>query len=360
MKPISVKLTNASYDISVGSPLSALGHSVSKIRKSKNALIVTHPSIYKLYGPLVEKSLSSAGISPSVHLMPEGEHSKTLRSVEAIYQSCLRHKLDRSSWIVALGGGVAGDVAGFAAATYLRGIPLVQVPTTLLAMVDSSIGGKTGVDLKEAKNYVGSFYQPKLVWADIQTLKTLPEREFINGLAEVIKYGVIWDPKLFQTLEAKIRGLKNDFSTAETIVRRCAEIKAKVVSEDEKETKGLREILNFGHTWGHVIETMGQYKIYKHGEAISIGMCAAGQMAAEEGLWSKDELTRMEDLLEHAGLPLKLLKPIPAKPAMQILARDKKNLGGRLRFVLPSKIGKMSVKEVVPELALKGLEYVQP
>ncbi len=360
MKTIPVKLKAAAYDICAGSGLFGLGAALSKIRKSSSALIVTHASLKKLYADPIAKSLGSSGIKTAVHMIPEGENLKTLKTAEGIYGACLNHRLDRSSWIVAVGGGVVGDVAGFAAATFLRGLPLVQVPTSLLAMVDSSIGGKTGVDLKQAKNYVGSFYQPKLVWTDVQSLKTLPEREFTNGLAEVIKYGVIKDVALFQTLETKIAGLQKDIASTEKIVARCAEIKAQVVSQDEKESRGIREILNFGHSWGHVFETLGKYKTYKHGEAISIGMCAAGEMAVTAGLWHKEDLTRMEDLLDHAGLPLKLARALPEKAAFDILLRDKKNFNGKPRFVLPVKIGRVVVKEISPDLALEGFKYVQP
>ena len=226
-------------------------------------------------------------------------------------------------------------------------------------MVDSSIGGKTGVDLPEAKNFVGAFYQPGLVWADIGTLKTLPQRELSNGMAEAVKYGVIADASLFGLLEKRMPELLDARSPVlPRVVAACAQIKADVVSEDEKETRGLREILNFGHTWGHAIETFTGYREYKHGEAISIGMCAAGRMARELGTWSEKDQGRMEQLLADARLPLKLKTRLPSKRMMEILARDKKNRSGKLRFVIPLRIGKVAVREVSPGTALKGLLYV--
>ena len=360
MKTIYVKISRSSYPIVIGAGLGKAGVLIRRISAARRALIVTHASLWKRYGNTLKRSLEKSGIAASLFTIPEGERAKTLGTVEKIYHSCLKADLDRRSLILALGGGVVGDVAGFAAATYMRGIPLVMIPTTLLAMVDSAIGGKVGVDLKKAKNYVGSFYQPKLVIEDVSVLGTLPKREFRNGMAEVIKYGVISDGSLFRTLETEISGLGNSVSeTLPRVIAACAKIKADVISKDELETKGLREILNFGHTWGHAIETYTQYKSYKHGEAVSIGMCAAGSMALKIGLWKRQDLTRLEDLLGRAGLPLKLERPLSPKTMLEILARDKKNRRGNLRFVLPVKIGKVIVRKVSPELALEGLNYVQ-
>ncbi|OGR87321.1 MAG: 3-dehydroquinate synthase [Elusimicrobia bacterium RIFCSPLOWO2_01_FULL_60_11] len=339
----------------------SLGTAVAKTAPSGRALIVTHPKLKSLYGAAVKKSLSKAGIRSELHLLPEGEKTKNLGAVEGIYRACVKAGLDRGSCLIALGGGVAGDTGGFAAATYLRGIPIVQVPTTLLAMVDSSIGGKTGVDLKEAKNYVGAFHQPSLVWINLETLRTLPQKEFVNGMAEVIKYGVIANLKLFETLEASIPIPKSPVGDVLTrVVSSCAAIKSGVVGLDEKETFGLREILNFGHTWGHAMETFGNYRSYSHGQAVSIGMCAAGWMAVRLGLWKKEDLTRMENLLSCAGLPVKLARRVPEAPLFKILLRDKKIRRSRPRFVLPVKIGKVVVKEVSRGTALEGLKYVQP
>ncbi len=361
-----MKLGERSYPIQTGKPLKGLGVALKQLPKFKNnlpkkALIVSHSFLYRRYGPALKTGLNQEGIQVLEFLIPEGEHQKTLATAQKIYQKCVREKLDRTSILIAFGGGVIGDVAGFAAATYLRGIPVIQVPTTLLAMVDSSIGGKTGVDLPESKNSVGAFHQPSLVWMDTATLKTLPRREFRNGLAEVIKYSVIADPALFSMLEKNVSALASGRSPLlPSIISRCAQIKADVVSKDERETKGLRETLNFGHTMGHAIETVTRYKAYKHGEAISIGMCAAGFMAVHLKLWSREDQTRLEKLILNAGLPARLRKKLPENEILNALTRDKKVKHGNLRFVLPVKIGKTVALKIPTRLALRALQYVQP
>src|SRR3989338_5108685 len=319
---IRPRLKNSSYPICVGCSLKDLGKGIQKFifhlnRTPNKALLVTHPSIKNLYGSLIMKSLTHSKIKSSFAFFPEGEEYKNLKTVQLLYKKCIEAKLDRTSWIVALGGGVIGDTAGFVAATYLRGIPLIHVPTTLLAMVDSSIGGKVGVDLAEAKNSIGAFYQPALVWSDLETLKTLPKAELKNGMADVI-------------------------------------------SQDEKETKGLREILNFGHTLGHAIETETGYSAYKHGEAISIGMCAAGFIAEKFRMWSASENLRLSRILKSAGLPIRLKKTLPLKNLLTLLFRDKKVLSEDLRFVLPTQIGKVVVKKIPSALALQGIQSIEP
>ncbi|MBI2119117.1 MAG: 3-dehydroquinate synthase [Elusimicrobia bacterium] len=362
---IRTRLKNNSYPICVGCSLKDLGKGIQKFifhlnQTPNKALIVTHPSIKNLYGSLIMKSLTHSRIKSSFAFFPEGEEHKNLKTVQFLYKKCIEAKLDRTSCIVALGGGVIGDTAGFVAATYLRGITLIHVPTTLLAMVDSSIGGKVGVDLAEAKNSIGAFYQPALVWSDLKTLKTLPRNELINGMAEVIKYGIIKDPKLFEQLEKRISKngqLTFDFSS---IVELSAKIKADVISQDEKETKGLREILNFGHTLGHAIETETGYSAYRHGEAISIGMCAAGFIAEKLRMWSASENLRLTRILKSAGLPIRLKKTLPLKNLLTLLFRDKKVLSEDLRFVLPMRIGKVTVKKIPSSLALQGIQSIQP
>ena len=362
MEVISVKLAASSYPIVIGAPMRDLPVHLKKwARPPSKVLVVTHPSLKPPFGKTLAQSLERSGIRAAFAAIPEGEKTKNLETVRSLYQKCLEEKLDRSSAILALGGGVAGDIAGFLAATYLRGIGLIQVPTTLLAMVDSSIGGKTGVDLAGAKNYVGAFYQPKLVWIDPSVLKKLPRREMSNGMAEMIKYGVIADRSLFGILEKNTPEITDlDPILLSRIIALCARIKARVVSEDEKETKGLREILNFGHTWGHAIEAYTGYGTYKHGEAISIGMRAAGSMAEKLGLWDPGERLRLENILRAAGLPLRLKKKLPSAPLLAVLRRDKKNRHGKLRFVLPVKIGRVVVREVTEQTALLGLKIVQP
>lgn len=357
MKKIIVRLGERSYPIWIGVSLKNLG---SKIESARKALIVTQP-FAKKYEKIAANSLLRSKIQPSFVYLPTGEKQKNLQTVQALYHKCLQEKLDRSSCIIALGGGVVGDIAGFVAATYLRGISLIQVPTTLLAMVDSSIGGKVGVDLAEAKNYVGSIYQPTLVWIDETVLQTLPEREFRNGLAEVIKYGVIADKNLFEILEKNLSlPLTAYCLPLRTIIPRCVSIKARIVSKDERETKGLREILNFGHTLGHAIETLTHYREYSHGEAISIGMCAAGAIAQKLGLWNSENQRRLTNLLFRTGLPLFLRKRLSEKSVATVLMRDKKLREGELRYVLPVRIGKVIVKKIPLKLALAGLRSVQP
>lgn len=360
MKTIPVRLKESPYPIQLGVSLSHLGKTLKLLPKiPEKTLIMTHPNLDALYGKTILKSLKQQGIKGKIVFIPEGEKSKNLQMVHNLYRICIREKLDRTSAIIALGGGVIGDIAGYVSATYLRGIPLIQVPTTLLAMVDSSIGGKVGVDLPEAKNSIGAFFHPKVVWIDFSTLKTLPEKEFRNGLAEVIKYGIIKDKNLFMLLEKMIDSPKLNHYLPE-IIGRCAKIKADVVSKDEKETKGLREILNFGHTVGHAIETITHYRRYKHGEAISVGMCAAGFISNILRLWERKDLMRMESLIARAGLPTRLPSNLPQDKILRVLFRDKKVQKGELRFVLPVKIGKVIVKEISPEIALKSFRYIHP
>jgi len=265
-----------------------------------------------------------------------------------LYEKCVRTKLERGSAILALGGGVINDLAGFVAATYLRGINFIALPTTLLAQVDASIGGKVGVDLSQAKNLVGSFYQPRAVLIDLETLKTLPSREIKNGLSEVVKYGIIKDKSLFEYLEKNLEKIKKlDISSLQRITEKSVRIKAGIVSRDEREEKGEREILNFGHTIGHSIETAGDYKDYRHGEAVSIGMVKATEIAVAMHLCPTKLLLRIEKLLGRIGLPAGM-KGANKKKIYQGLFLDKKKERERLRFVLPRRLGDVFVCEKVP------------
>ena len=279
-----------------------------------------------------------------------GETAKSLKTVQSCYDQLAVHRLERKSFIVALGGGVVGDLAGFVAATYLRGIAFVQVPTTLLAQVDSSVGGKVGVNLKAGKNLVGAFYQPRLVLCDLDTLKTLPEREFRAGLAEVIKYGIIYDARLFAQLERDLpKLLQRDRTTLAAVVARCCEIKAEVVGQDETEG-GLRAILNFGHTIGHAIENISGYGKFLHGEAISIGQVAAAKLSrAILGLPERD-VERINNLFQRAGLPMQIrLNSVQRRKLFAAMRLDKKVSGGEIKFVLAEKIGKVVWGQRVPE-----------
>jgi 3-dehydroquinate synthase len=270
--------------------------------------------------------------------------------VEHCHNRLAQHRLERKSFIVALGGGVVGDLAGFVAATYLRGIPFVQAPTTLLAQVDSSVGGKTGVNLQAGKNLVGAFYQPRLVLCDLDTFRTLPQREYVSGLAEVIKYGIIYDAILFAQLERNLpKLLARDPGTLGAVVARCCEIKAAVVGQDETES-GLRAILNFGHTIGHAIENTAGYGKYLHGEAISIGQVAAARLSQQVlGLRSGD-VARIEKLLVQAGLPVRYeLTPARLKKLFAAMTLDKKVSAGEVKFVLADKLGRVKFGCQVPE-----------
>ncbi|RME91070.1 MAG: 3-dehydroquinate synthase, partial [Verrucomicrobia bacterium] len=281
-----------------------------------------------------------------------------LRTVARGYDQMAAHRLERRSFVVALGGGVVGDLAGFIAATYLRGIPFVQVPTSLLAQVDSSVGGKVGVNLPAGKNLVGAFYQPRLVLCDLDTLDTLPERELRAGLAEVIKYGIIWDAALFRRLERDLEKLlRREEGPMASVVARCCRIKADVVAQDEKES-GLRAILNFGHTVGHALENISGYGRYLHGEAIAIGQVAAARMSARLlGLPARD-VERIRALLERAGLPVRVrLSPARLEKLFEAMRLDKKVSGGEVKFVLADAIGRVRFGvKAPPEVIREALE----
>jgi 3-dehydroquinate synthase len=353
MRIVPVSLGNRSYQIKVGSGLLAgLGADCAALKLGQRCAVITDSNVGKKFAKAALKSLASSGFAPLLISVPAGEKSKCLSVVEKCHDQLARHRLERKSFIVALGGGVVGDLAGFVAATYLRGIPFVQVPTSLLAQVDSSVGGKTGVNLKSGKNLVGAFYQPKLVLCDLDTLKTLPRREYVSGFAEVIKYGIICDAALFARLERSLsKLLKRDTATLCDVVARCCEIKADVVGQDETES-GLRAILNFGHTIGHAIENSSGYGKYLHGEAIAIGQVAAAKLSnAIQGLPAAD-VKRIEQLFVQAGLPVSVrMNAARRKKLFAAMRLDKKVSDSEIKFVLAEKIG--SVKfgcRVPPEL----------
>jgi 3-dehydroquinate synthase len=300
--------------------------------------------------------LKSAGFSPVSIVMPAGERAKSLKNVERCYNLLAEHRLERKSFIVALGGGVVGDLAGFVAATYLRGIAFVQVPTTLLAQVDSSVGGKVGVNLKAGKNLIGAFHQPRLVLCDLEALETLPEREYRAGLAEVIKYGIIYDATLFKELETDLsKLLTRDAKTLEQVVGRCCEIKAEVVQQDETES-GLRAILNFGHTIGHGLEAISRYGKYLHGEAIAIGQVAAARLSAQLAGLPPGDAERIRALFARTGLPteVKLSRGQYAQ-LLGAMSLDKKVSRGEIMFVLARRIGQVEFGRKVPGALIKQL-----
>jgi 3-dehydroquinate synthase len=320
----------------------------------QKVLVVSNPQIQKHYGQTVSNSLTEAGFDVAHCILPAGERYKTLRSLEKIFNSALAHRMERSSTMVALGGGVIGDMTGFAAASWLRGIAVVQIPTTLLAMVDASIGGKTGVNHPKGKNLIGAFHQPRLVLIDSDTLNTLPTREFRAGMAEVIKYGVIWDADLFAQLESasqidRHRSFPPDLLL--DMLRRSCQAKVDVVSQDEKES-GLRAILNYGHTIGHAIESLTNYRTFNHGEGVGLGMIAVGAIASQLNLWSKDCAERQYQLIEKAGLPTHLPSSFDTEAVLDMLTTDKKVKAGRVRFIMPTEIGKVKITDQVSALEI--------
>ncbi|MBW4489587.1 MAG: 3-dehydroquinate synthase [Trichocoleus desertorum ATA4-8-CV12] len=362
---IPVELPQQSYDIAIASGgLEQLGnwligHGAQPLKLGKKILLVSSPPIFKHYGTQAIASLEQAGFTVAQCILPAGERYKTPASLQKIYDVALENRLERSSTILALGGGVIGDMAGFAAATWLRGINFVQVPTTLLAMVDASIGGKTGVNHPRGKNLIGAFHQPKLVLIDPQVLKTLPAREFRAGMAEVIKYGIIWDAELFEKLEQsprldQLRYISDEL--LQEILTRSCQAKAHVVSKDEKEA-GLRAILNYGHTIGHAVESLTGYKVVNHGEAVAIGMVAAGQIAVDLGLWDQAASDRQLALIEKTGLPTKLPEGLDIEAIADSLQSDKKVQDGRVRFILPTQIGAVTITDQVPANVIQQVLY---
>jgi len=343
VRAVHVSLGNRSYAIRIAPGLlDQLGRECARLKLGTRCVIITDTNVGRRFAKPVFNSLARAGFTPSLIVVPAGETAKSLKTVQTCYDLLAAHRLERKSFIVALGGGVVGDLAGFVAATYLRGIAFVQVPTTLLAQVDSSVGGKVGVNLKAGKNLVGAFYQPRLVLCDLDTLRALPEREFRAGLAEVIKYGIIYDAKLFGQLERDLtKLLKRDPETLARVVARCCQIKAEVVGQDETEG-GLRAILNFGHTIGHAIENVSGYGKYLHGEAIAIGQVATAKLScALTGLSARDA-GRIRDLFKLAGLPVTIkLNAVQRRKLFAVMKLDKKVSAGEIRFVLAEKIGKV-------------------
>lgn len=360
MISLPVSLGNRSYSIEIGSGLIASGlaaQRIAELAKGAHVAIVTHPSLKPLYAESLAESLSQLGCKVTFCEIEEGEQHKNLSTVERLYHQFLEAKLDRHGVVVALGGGVIGDTAGFAAATYLRGVPLVQVPTTLLAQVDSSIGGKTGVNLPQGKNLVGAFYQPALVLIDTATLQTLPQRELRAGLAEVIKYGIIYDASFFEVIAQNIPLLLqcNQQLLAQAIERSCC-IKAEVVSLDETE-QGLRAILNFGHTIGHALEAVTDYGRYLHGEAIAIGMVSAALVGEELGITPSEVTLQIGDVLQKTGLPTRFPSEVPLSQVLQAVHRDKKVVSGRARFILARAIGQVEIcPNVSDKVILLALE----
>ena len=339
-----------SYSIFIGKDaLARLGTECRKLKLGRRCAVISDQRVAPLYGQEVLNALTAAGFDPVLLPVPAGETAKSLKTVHACYDQLAGHRLERNSFIVALGGGVVGDLAGFVAATYLRGIAFVQAPTSLLAQVDSSVGGKVGVNLKAGKNLVGAFYQPRLVLCGLKVWITLPPRELRAGLAAVIKYGIIYDAPLFRRLERDLpKLLRLDPAALGAVVARCCEIKAEVVGQDEQE-HGLRAILNFGHTIGHAIEAISGYGRYLHGEALTVGLVAAAKLSARQlGLAPREE-EQITALLEAAGLPTRIpFNPKQRQRLFDAMRLDKKVSGGDVKFVLAERIGKVVWGQSVP------------
>jgi 3-dehydroquinate synthase len=355
MRKIRAEIENRGYSILIGPGLlEQTGRWLKEVCPGDRLVIITNPAVQGLCGGRLSESLSGAGFQVTVLIVPDGEEYKSLDSAGRLYTELTDAYAERSTPILALGGGVIGDLAGFVAATYLRSVPLVQLPTTLLAQVDSSIGGKVAVNHGQLKNKIGAFYQPRLVISDTTLLKTLPEDEFTNGMAEVVKSAVIRDEDFFSFLASNLKKIKQrDDDVLEEVVFRTAGIKADVVAGDEFDL-GLRNILNFGHTIGHAIETSTDFRV-AHGQAVSAGMVAAARIARELGVLGAGELAKLTGLLETIGLPI-TIKGLESDKIIEAMKHDKKIVDGKIRFVLPRAIGDVFVTEEVSlTLVLKAM-----
>jgi 3-dehydroquinate synthase len=340
---VTVDLGPRSYPIYIGAGIiSEVGQLARSAGLLGKAAIITDEVVDRLYGAAVARSLEKIGAGFSIHRVPSGEKSKSFTALESLTESLAGSGVDRHDFILALGGGVIGDLAGFAAAIYRRGLPYIQVPTTVMAQVDSAIGGKTAINLAAGKNLVGSFYQPRLVLADTSTPETLGGREWNEGFAEIIKYGIIRDLELFELLEQSKHPLA-------ALVERCSAIKAKFVAEDEEERTGQRALLNFGHTIGHGIEAAAGYGQLLHGEAISLGICAACLISNRKAGFSLEEATRARHLLERYSLPTRLPREISAEKILEKVFADKKFVAGKIRFVVTPRLGCAEVTDQVSE-----------
>jgi 3-dehydroquinate synthase len=350
---IPVEAAAGRYEVLVGRGLLASTGAILREAGLKGQLrIVSDESVHRLYAGPLEEALRAEGFAVASHQVPAGEASKSLEAAARLYDWLVETGTERRDLVLAVGGGVVGDLAGFVAATYLRGVRLVQVPTSLLAQVDSSVGGKVAVNHPRGKNLIGAFYPPSLVIVDSHTLSTLPARELSAALAEVVKMGVILDPQLFDLLETEAdRLLRLEPASVERVIARSIGLKAGVVQQDERES-GLRAILNYGHTIGHGVEAASDYVLYRHGEAVAIGMEGAARLAVEVGLCSPDLPLRQGELLRRFGLPLSY-RGVAVDAILEAMGRDKKASRGRLTWVLPERIGKTAIRRDVPESAVE-------
>ncbi len=357
MDSLHVNLGDNSYNIIFGDSFSSLADELKKINAPQKLLIVTDTNVERLYADEVKNHLNGAGFNSSVYAFPAGEENKTMDTILGICGACIENGLDRKSMIIALGGGVVGDMAGFAASIYMRGIDFVQVPTTLLSQSDSSVGGKTGIDFMDSKNILGAFHQPRLVYINVSTLRTLPEIQFISGMGEVIKHGIIRDREFYSFIKVnpdKIKALDSD-TLIEMSKRNCS-IKAQVVECDEKES-GLRAILNFGHTIGHAVESAMSFKM-THGECVGVGMAAVSELAKNRGLIDSDTQKDIENTLTSYGFGLSLDLP-DSDVIYGFMNKDKKKSDGKLNFVLPVAIGEVvRVNDVTQTEIYNAIKYI--
>jgi len=355
MQTLHVPLGDRSYPIHIGAGLLSRPELILPQLAQKRVMIVTNTTVAPLYLAPLKAMLEAAGVTVAQVVLPDGEAYKTWETLNLIFDALLTERAERKTTLIALGGGVIGDMTGFAAASYQRGVPFIQIPTTLLSQVDSSVGGKTGINHPLGKNMIGAFYQPKVVLADTATLKTLPARELSAGLAEVIKYGLIWDAEFLAWLEANMDRLRalDPAAIAHAIYRSC-EIKAQVVGQDEREG-GIRAILNLGHTFGHAIETGMGYGNWLHGEAVGAGMVLAAQTSQRMGWISQGDVARTRALIRAAGLP-DVAPDLGVDRYLEYMGHDKKVEGGKMRFVLLKRLGEAAITaEVPPEVLIAVL-----
>lgn len=360
MQSLTVDLGINSYDILIGpNLLTNTGLFAKEVLKTSKVLVVSNPTVFPLYGDVVVDSLNKVGFQVITHLIPDGEEYKNMDEATKIIDTCIDNKLERSSSIIALGGGVVGDIAGFVAAIYQRGIPFIQIPTTLLAQVDSSVGGKVAVNHPLSKNMIGAFHQPKLVIADTNTLFTLDERDYISGLGEICKYGIIYDGEFFNLLENSAQLIKQKSKEIlATIIKKSCQIKSEIVEQDEKET-GMRAILNLGHTFGHAIESITNYGTYRHGEAVIMGTISASYLALELGFINNADFNRIINLYKKLGI-YQHFPDLSAEDIYNAMLTDKKVANEKINFILPKGIGDYAiVNEVTKEQVIKVISLAQ-
>lgn len=346
---VKIKLGDNAYTVYIGNEnLPELGQRLVEKGLTHKNVVITNPTVNHHYATIVKSSLQDAGLATKIIEVPDGEEYKSYETANKLYDELIEHKMDRTSTVISLGGGVIGDLSGFVAATYMRGIPFVQIPTTLLAQVDASVGGKVAINHPKGKNMIGAFYQPKFVLIDIGMLDTLPMRDVRSGMAELIKHGMIMDLPLFEELESKVDLVVDmDKKLMIDLVAQSCRDKGKIVQEDEREA-GIRAILNYGHTFAHAIEALTDYKTYRHGEAVSIGMACAGRLSVNIGFLDRSAHERQIKLLTAIGLPTKFPELDP-QDVLRSMYRDKKVSGGRLRLVLQKSIGEVVITDEVDD-----------